>query len=245
MYEMRALAALCVVVIVLASLGPVPAAAGPGGPQPTRISFQPGASAAVIEDSVAAAGMNSYVLRARQGQTMWTTLNPISGAALIVIWGADGTVLISDHADATTWSGVLPATQDYYIDVKGGVSSPSTYTLQVVIPPRLTGQIVTIDERAGGSQIGLNAGDQLSVTLESNPTTGYLWEIQDVNAKILQPVGEWVFQSSSDRMGAGGHEIRQFVAIAGGVTALELVYHRPWERDAPPAELFEVTVAVR
>ena len=93
--------------------------------------------------------------------------------------------------------------------------------------------------------IVLNAGDQLAVTLAGNPTTGYIWEIQAVDARILQPVGVWEFQPASDRMGAGGTETRRFVAIAPGTTTLELVYHRPWERDAPPLKLIEITVTVR
>jgi hypothetical protein len=45
-------------------------------------------------------------------------------------------VLISDHAGATEWSGVLPVAQDYYIDVMAAVdSSVVDYTLEVVIPP--------------------------------------------------------------------------------------------------------------
>jgi inhibitor of cysteine peptidase len=232
---MRISIALCLTVL-LAALGSAPAMAGPGDPQPVRISFKPGASAAVFEDTVAAAGMNTYVLRAMQGQTMWVSLNAISGAAILVIWGADGTVLISDHADATTWSGVLPTTQDYYIDVKGNVDVPSVFTLEVVIPPYLTGRTVALDASVAGGQVQLNAGDQMTITLDSNPTTGYLWEIQEVDVSILQPVGQWVFESSSDRMGAGGTETRRLVALKRGATPLELIYHRPWERDAPPAK---------
>jgi inhibitor of cysteine peptidase len=229
----------------LGCLTPSTVLAGPGDPTPTRIAFLPGASAATVEDGVEAAGMNSYVLTARQGQTMWVTVHAISGAAILVIWGADGTVLISDHADATSWSGELPATQDYNIDVKGSPDSATAYTLQVVIPARLTGQTTVIDEKAAGGQIRLNSGDQLTVTLASNPTTGYLWEIQTVDAGVLQPVGEWEFESNSDALGAGGTETRRFVAIASGQTTLEMVYHRPWERDAPPVNVLRVTVTVR
>jgi hypothetical protein len=44
-------------------------------------------------------------------------------------------VLISDHASAMSWTGPLPKTQDYYIDVKPETGAVS-YTLQVTIPPR-------------------------------------------------------------------------------------------------------------
>jgi hypothetical protein len=52
-----------------------------------------------------------------------------------VIWGEDGTVLISDHADALSWVGQLQMTQDYFIDVKSVSAAPVAYTLEVVIPP--------------------------------------------------------------------------------------------------------------
>ena len=55
--------------------------------------------------------------------------------AVLVIWGADGTVLMSDHAGATAWSGPLPSTQDYYIEVVSVVQDPVSFTLDVTIPP--------------------------------------------------------------------------------------------------------------
>jgi len=44
-------------------------------------------------------------------------------------------VLISDHAEATRFSGELPATQDYYIHVRGRPEGPTRYDLVVSIPP--------------------------------------------------------------------------------------------------------------
>ncbi len=37
---------------------------------------------------------------------------------ILIVYGADGTVLQSDHAGSATFSGVLPSTQDYLIDVR-------------------------------------------------------------------------------------------------------------------------------
>jgi inhibitor of cysteine peptidase len=192
-----------------------------------------------------AAGIDSYTLTAAQGQTMWVTVTATQGTAVLVIWGADGTVMISDHADATNWSGELPSTQDYNIDVKGDPDSATVYTLQVVIPPTITGRTKEVDDGASGSEIELSAGDQLVVTLDSNPSTGYVWEIQAVDAAVLQPVGEWEYSSTSDLMGAGGKETRRFIALTPGKTSLQMEYHRPWERDASPARTFEVAVTVK
>ena len=109
--------------------------------EPMRIQFQPGAISAQMPGSLVAGEMHPYVLNAAAGQEMTVNLtassagSPAPGSAILVIWGADGTVLISDHADATTWTGVLPVTQDYYIDVRSVAQTPVDYTLEVIIPP--------------------------------------------------------------------------------------------------------------
>ena len=71
------------------------------------------------------------------GQEMTVNLSDSSAGvnAILVIWGADGTVLISDHADATIWAGQLPSTQDYYIHVRSVAQAPVDYNLEVIIPP--------------------------------------------------------------------------------------------------------------
>ncbi len=118
-------------------------AAGPTlpGTHPARIDFAPGAISAQIQDTLAAGGLHPYLLNAAAGQEMTVNLvtyiggNPVSGSAILIIWGLDGTVLISDHADASSWTGVLPVTQDYFIDVRSVGPDAVDYTLEVVIPP--------------------------------------------------------------------------------------------------------------
>ena len=57
------------------------------------------------------------------------------GCAILAVWGADGDVLLSDHAEASTFQGVLPATQDYYILVKGRPDGRTSYTMTITVPP--------------------------------------------------------------------------------------------------------------
>ena len=114
--------------------------------EPTRIQFAPGAISAQAQGDVALNEVDRYVLTAMAGQEMTLDLStvpagdPASVNAILVIWGADGTVLISDHADATSWAGLLPATQDYYVDVRSVAQAPVDYTLEVVIPPATSGR---------------------------------------------------------------------------------------------------------
>lgn len=118
------------------------AAASQPEPEPTRIQFAPGAISGQVQGSLAAGGVDRYVLTAMAGQEMTVNLSVASAgdsaavSAILVIWGADGTVLISDHADATTWVGQLPSTQDYYINVRSVVQDPVDYTLEAIIPPK-------------------------------------------------------------------------------------------------------------
>jgi hypothetical protein len=106
-----------------------------------RIEFAPGAIEALIPGEVAVGGIDHYVLTAMAGQEMTINLlDPTGemsaqGSAGLIIWGAEGTVLISDHADAVTWVGELPLSQDYYVDVKSLSQEVVGYTLEVIIPP--------------------------------------------------------------------------------------------------------------
>ncbi len=102
-----------------------------------RIQFQPGATTVSVQGQVAASGSDTWVLRALAGQTLTAQLTFSSGLAILIVWGADGSVLISDHAETTTFSGVLPSTQDYFIEVCGNPNSTTNYTLTITVPPRM------------------------------------------------------------------------------------------------------------
>ena len=106
-------------------------------PAVTRIQFQTGATDAVVSGHLAAGGSARYILAASVGQIMRVSLSPDQGQAALAIWGADGTVLISDHAGSTYWAGSLPRTQDYHVDILAAAGVAVDYTLEVVIPERI------------------------------------------------------------------------------------------------------------
>jgi len=96
-----------------------------------------------------------------------------------------------------------------------------------------------------GRQVELEAGQTLAIGLESNPTTGYTWEVAELDEHILRQVGETEFEPESGAIGAGGVETLRFETVSAGQTALRLVYHRPWEKDVEPLATFSVQVVVR
>jgi heat shock protein HslJ len=130
--------------------GPAPTSVAPGtltlaatlgasGDAAQRIRFEPGATSATLTGTLAASETDPYVLRALAGQTLSVDLAFREGQAILVVWGEDGNVLLSDHAEVSSFKQALPRTQDYFIQVKGRPDGNTSYTMNVSIPSISTG----------------------------------------------------------------------------------------------------------
>jgi inhibitor of cysteine peptidase len=104
---------------------------------------------------------------------------------------------------------------------------------------------VKLDTSDDGSQVELNAGQTLVVSLEGNPTTGYTWEATELDEQVLRQVGETEFKPESDAIGAVGVQTLRFETVNTDQATLNLIYHRPWETDEEPAKTFSVQAVVR
>ncbi len=94
-----------------------------------------------------------------------------------------------------------------------------------------------------GKTVNVQVGSQILIDLEGNPSTGYNWEAKDLDANLLQQVGEPEFKSSNPGLvGSGGSITLTFKVLKAGTTSLNLVYHRPWETDVAPIATFSVTI---
>ncbi len=96
-----------------------------------------------------------------------------------------------------------------------------------------------------GRQLEVQQGDRFVVTLAGNPTTGYQWKVASVDTAIAKQIGAAQFEPASTAVGAGGILTLQFQAVGAGQTKLTLVYQRPFDKQTPPAQTFEVTVVVK
>ena len=105
---------------------------------------------------------------------------------------------------------------------------------------------VKLDESANGTSVSLRAGQTLIIALKSNPTTGYDWQVDQVDEKVVKMVKQ-DFKPASDpeRLGAPGQTVYEFEAVAAGTTGLRLIYVRPWEKGVEPQATFEVNVTVQ
>lgn len=109
-------------------------------------------------------------------------------------------------------------------------------------------ETVEVNEDNDGGQIELELGRILVVTLESNPSTGYRWELVENNESILKQFGQSEFKPSETSdppmVGAGGWEIFRFKAVSAGQMTLKLVYHRSWEEGVEPLKTFSIQIVV-
>jgi inhibitor of cysteine peptidase len=108
---------------------------------------------------------------------------------------------------------------------------------------------VALGAKDSGGQVEVDVAQILVLTLESNPTTGFRWEVVEAKDSILRQSDEVEFEMVSEQdpppPGTGGVEVFRFEAVEAGETQLKLVYHRPWEKGVEPLETFSIQVVVR
>lgn len=93
----------------------------------------------------------------------------------------------------------------------------------------------------------LNTHQQLILSLPSNPTTGFRWEVRDDAGNVLQSLGPEVYSNpeNSNLVGAAGISTWRFTAREPGEGRLLLTYQQPWEPDVPPAQTFDCELRVK
>ena len=97
-----------------------------------------------------------------------------------------------------------------------------------------------------GKQITISDGDSFTVTLDSNPSTGFAWSISAItNEAVIDDVSNEFNGADTGMIGAGGHEVWTFEAGDEGTSTIEMQYSRSWETGVEPAATFNVTVVVK
>lgn len=93
----------------------------------------------------------------------------------------------------------------------------------------------------------LQTGQMLTLTLPSNPTTGYRWLMQDPAASVLHSLGPEVYSNpeNSGLVGGAGQSVWRFQVQAAGVGHLILVYQQPWAPEVRPVKAFDCAISVK
>jgi inhibitor of cysteine peptidase len=89
--------------------------------------------------------------------------------------------------------------------------------------------------------IQVATGEEFSIVLAGNPTTGYTWQV-NTDGRHLELLDQ-SFERSAEHVGAGGFEIFRFRALETGETEITCEYRRPWEEEILESKRFRVTAA--
>lgn len=93
--------------------------------------------------------------------------------------------------------------------------------------------------------INAQVGQEFTITLEANATTGYEWQLaKPLDESTFKLISSDYVTDKTNLIGAGGSQIWVFKALKAGEATISFKYVRPWEKDNPPAkeETFPINI---
>ena len=94
--------------------------------------------------------------------------------------------------------------------------------------------------------IETSVGQEFKVVVESNPSTGYHWELtEELDRSIVEFVSRDYRADQPVQPGSGGSDIFTFKAIAAGETTITLGQYPPSNETTEPAQTKTFTVIVK
>lgn len=95
--------------------------------------------------------------------------------------------------------------------------------------------VITFSENKQGASITAHKGDTLQVKLPMNSGTGYVWELSNKPHLCIQSNTE--YEDVKKRLpGATMNEVVNLRIAAKGQEDIIFIYHRPFEKNLPPAK---------
>ena len=103
---------------------------------------------------------------------------------------------------------------------------------------------VKVGEEQNGRTVTLFRGQDIVISLSSNPTTGFDWLLRAFDPSLLEQTDIIFKPGSPSNVGSGGVKSYTFKAVMNGSTGLTFAYHRPWEGTVSPMKTFSIKVCV-
>ena len=106
-------------------------------------------------------------------------------------------------------------------------------------------------QAAISKEVAVAVGDSFTVTLCSNPTTGFEWESAQISDQTVLKQVDHEFvppEDLGDRPpppGSPGEEVWTFKALKEGTSTISMEYSRPWEGGEKGAWKFDLTATVK
>ena len=131
-----------------------------------------------------------------------------------------------------------------FLLILGACGSDSTVDTSDSNDGDSNGGLVVLTEENNGDEVLLDVGEQFEVRLESNPSTGHMWEIAaDSGPDAFELRTRSYDEPETDLVGAPGTEVFRFEAI-GDAEILRLEYIRSFDDPVIPEKVVEYIIRV-
>jgi len=179
---------------------------------PLQVYFASGATSATLTGTTVNGYLFGYALNCAEGQTMSAALNQPPSIATIDIYGLDTGTILEAASNVSSWTGILPETQDYVVEVipTGNQVVNFGLTLSCTGTPGTVNNPPVNNGGTGGGSIGfapnttaavlqgtINPGQVIAYTLQASKNQALLFKVEatnkDVTLMVLDPSGNQVF----------------------------------------------------
>jgi inhibitor of cysteine peptidase len=92
--------------------------------------------------------------------------------------------------------------------------------------------------------IQVTVGSRFRIVLESNPTTGFAWQITVPKEAPLRLVDQRYDGPDTTLVGAGGRQVFEFATTSAGTATMAFAYGRSFEQGVAPIDTKTFTVNV-
>ena len=108
-------------------------------------------------------------------------------------------------------------------------------------------QKVTLTQQQDNQSVHVQAGETITLQLDENPSTGFTWEITQMDPNLLTLQDSTYTQNSSGpgETGVGGTHTWTFVAKQSGTVHLQLKLWRKSQGTSSPTQWYNVTLDVQ
>jgi len=96
-----------------------------------------------------------------------------------------------------------------------------------------------------GTVFEVDVGDEVVISLESNATTGYTWQLEtEPLVDVVRLVGDEYVEPDTDLVGAAGRQDLTFEAVGEGTAEIALWYVRDFDDPKEPADRAQFEIIV-
>ena len=124
---------------------------------------------------------------------------------------------------------------------------PCTLALRAASGSQPQSGLPVEEKQLGKCPMQLYSGQSLTISLPSNPTTGFRWVVVDAAPGVLRSLSPEVYITPEDAgiVGSAGKSTWRYQAYQAGNGRLLMHYQRPWEVEVAPAKIIDCPISVR